>query len=231
MAIIRPGRFSTISTADDHRHAFDVKNEVLIQKQTQIDFLFFGDSITEFWELNAYFNKPGQIIINRGVGGDTTEFGKRRFMADVIQLNPKVCISLIGINDAWDLEYYEWLMTEGKSVEEVLEISCNNHRSMMDLSKSHNIELFVCSVLPTNMSFTNHEPERKKYAVLLNQELRKLCQEFNYTYVDYFSQLVQEDGLSLKDGFSNDGLHPLAKGYDIMTSILKNSLKIKGYEI
>lgn len=29
MKIIRPGNFSTIATADEHRHSFDVKNEVL----------------------------------------------------------------------------------------------------------------------------------------------------------------------------------------------------------
>lgn len=231
MTLIRPGRFSSISTADNHRHAFDVKNEVLITKETQIDYLFFGDSITEFWELNAYFNTPNQVIINRGVGGDTTTFARARFMADVIQLKPRVCITLIGINDAWDFEYDNWLLTEGKSVDEVLEKACDNLYRMMELARKHKLELFICSVLPTDMTFTNHAPDWKDYTVKMNRELQKMCSEFDFTYVDYFSHLVQEDQISLKPGLANDGLHPLATGYNIMAETLRNELAQKGYTI
>lgn len=231
MTMIRPGRFSSIATADTHRHAFDVKNEVLLAKQTSIDYVFFGDSITEFWELEAYFNLPNQVIINRGIGGDTTEFARRRFPADVLQLNPSACIFLIGINDAWDLEYDNWLLTEGKSLDEVLAKACDNIYAMMELAHKNKLPLFICSVLPTNMNFTNHEPERKEYAVKLNQKLREMSQEFDFPYVDYFSLLVQEDQCTLQDGLANDGLHPLATGYNLMADALKTKLLEHGFFI
>lgn len=231
MTQIRPGLFGAAASADAHRHSFDVKNEVLLTKGTEIDYLFFGDSITQFWELSAYFNKPNQVIINRGVGGDTSYFASKRFMADAVQLNPKVCITLIGVNDAWELESNNWLLTPGNTLENVLVNTLANHRTMMQQAKDNNMELFVCSGLPTNMTFTNNEPERKKFVVKMNEGLQKLCEEFGYTYVDYFSSLVDEDQLSLRAGLAHDGLHPLTEGYDTMAAILTKKLLEKGYVI
>ena len=66
--------------------------------------MFIGDSITEYWELNAYFRNSDQLIINRGIAGDTTKYLKKRFYVDAVQLKPKYCILGIGINDSIELE-------------------------------------------------------------------------------------------------------------------------------
>lgn len=96
--------FSSIAAADSRRKEFDIKNHSLIYTEQKPDFLFIGDSITHYWELNAYFNLPGQLIVNRGIGGDTTEFLKRRFYVDALQLKPRYCIMGIGINGSIELE-------------------------------------------------------------------------------------------------------------------------------
>ena len=228
---IKPGLFGLQVSADSRRGEFDIKNEVLLQKNTPIDYLFFGDSITHFWELNAYFHRQGQHIINRGIGGDNTVYAARRFEADVIQLKPKLCICMIGVNDAWDLEYDPWSRTEGKSIEEVLERALENYRFMMQKAKEHEIRMAVCSVLPTNMDFTNHEQEREEYIVRLNSRLKEMCREFDFLYVDYHSGMVQENGKTILDGITCEGLHSNVKGYDIMAGILADTLAENGYEI
>lgn len=58
--------FSRTAAADSRRKEFDIKNHSLIYTDQKPDFLFIGDSITHYWELNAYFNLPGQLIVNRG---------------------------------------------------------------------------------------------------------------------------------------------------------------------
>ena len=48
------------------------------------------------------------MILNRGIGGDRTKSFLHRFYADAIQLKPKMVMIMVGINDAWDLEFDPW---------------------------------------------------------------------------------------------------------------------------
>ena len=59
--------------------------------------VFFGDSITDSWQLDEYF--PGKPYVNRGIGGQTTPQMLVRFRQDVIDLQPKVVVILAGTND------------------------------------------------------------------------------------------------------------------------------------
>jgi hypothetical protein len=59
--------------------------------------VFFGDPITEFWNLQDYF--AGMPYINRGVGGQTTSQMLIRFRPDVIALKPRTVVFLGGTND------------------------------------------------------------------------------------------------------------------------------------
>src|SRR5438552_8087705 len=59
--------------------------------------VFFGDSITDMWNLAEYF--PGKPYINRGIGGQTTPQMLLRFRQDVIALGSKVVVILAGTND------------------------------------------------------------------------------------------------------------------------------------
>ena len=43
--------------------------------------------------------------------------------------------------------------------------------------------------------------------------------------------MVQENGKTILDGITCEGLHPNVKGYDIMAGILADTLAENGYEI
>ena len=116
--IIDPGFFSKQISADNKRGEFNTKNTIVVENNVDVDFVFMGDSITDNWEINAYLGRSDKVILNRGISGDITEYVLKRFDADVIQLKPKHCILLIGVNDTWDLEYEPWSQTEGISVED-----------------------------------------------------------------------------------------------------------------
>ncbi|MEG1873735.1 MAG: GDSL-type esterase/lipase family protein [Ruthenibacterium sp.] len=128
--IIRPGLLSVSVSADSRRGEFDFKNQVIVENEVPVDFVFIGDSITQLWELNAYFNAPGQMVLNRGISGDTTEYVLKRFDADVVQLKPKHCVLMIGVNDAWDMETDPWLRETLMTPEEVLARAVKNHRAI-----------------------------------------------------------------------------------------------------
>lgn len=224
-AFIKPGYFAEQVAADSRRGEFDCKNQVIVQNDVPVDFVFIGDSITQMWELNAYFNKPGQMILNRGISGDTTKYVLKRFLADVVQLKPKHCIMKIGVNDAWDLEFDNWKQLDGQLLEDVLQSAAGNISRIIGLAKQNGLDLIICSVLPTNMKFTNKEDVRKNYIKLLNEKIKRMCRENNLIYVDYHGALVQEDGLTVREGIMIEELHPNVFGYNIMADILRKTLK------
>lgn len=91
------GYYSEVVAADSRRKEFNIKNHSLMYSNQKPDFIFAGDSITHFWELNAYFRNPNLFIINRGIAGDNTTYLRKRFFTDVLQLEPKYCILDIGM--------------------------------------------------------------------------------------------------------------------------------------
>src|SRR6266487_6387134 len=61
--------------------------------------VFLGDSITQGWaeDLSAWF--PGMKLANRGIGGDTSRGVLIRLKEDVLALDPRAVVLLIGTND------------------------------------------------------------------------------------------------------------------------------------
>lgn len=229
--IIDPGYLSVQVPADNRRGEFNFKNAVIVQNKKNVDFVFIGDSITNLLELNAYFGTNNKIILDRGISSDVTEYVLKRFDADVIQLKPKHCVLLIGINDAWALEDDPWLHKVGTPVEVVKEKAFNNIKEMVQKAKDNSIQMIICSILPTNMNFTNKNKERNIYVAETNELLKELCIKEDLIYVDYYSAFVKENDIFVRDGLTFEGLHPNTKGYNLMMDILKKTLAENNIEI
>lgn len=229
--IKKPGLFSKQVAADNRRAEFDCKNEVLLTNNVKVDFVFIGDSITQMWELNAYFNKPGKVIVNRGIGSDTSEYLLKRFEADVLQLQPENCILMIGVNDSFALEDNGWGGEKGESIDEVAKRTIKNLTEIVMLSIKNKQKLILCSILPTNITFTFKCNERNEFIVKVNSAMKKVCEDNGVLFVDYHSHLVDTDGLTIKDGLTIEGLHPHVYGYNIMAEVLTTTLQQHGIEI
>jgi lysophospholipase L1-like esterase len=177
--------------------------------------VFFGDSITDAWHLNEYF--PGKPYANRGIGGQTTPQMLVRFREDVIGLHPKVVIILAGTNDIAG-------NTGPMSVEEIE----SNFASLADLAHAHEIQLIYASVLPVHEyteaaeeMFTQRPPEK---IVALNQWLKDYCANAGCIYLDYFGAMVDDKG-HMKKELADDGLHPNAAGYKVMTPLAEAAIE------
>jgi lysophospholipase L1-like esterase len=192
--------------------------------------VFMGDSITDFWRLDQYF--PGKPYVNRGIGGQTTPQMLVRMYPDVIDLKPAAMIVLAGTNDI--------ARNTGPMTAELIE---ENIMAMTELAQHHGIKVILCSVLPvsdypflTQQSAGGAPPPaaalgrgpiprvkvtdgRPPADILkLNAWMRGYAVRVNAIYVDYFTPLADEKGW-LKDGVSEDGLHPNPDGYKIMGPI------------
>ena len=221
---IHPGYFSESAAADARRKEFDIKNHSLIHTQQKPDFIFAGDSITQFWELNAYFNRPGQLIINRGIAGDTTTWLCKRFYADVLQLNPRYCILGIGINDSLDLDGDYWKRIPPSPYGEVIEKAKNNILDIIRQAASTDTPLILTSLLPFDIPVSLYEPVREEFVRDMNCWLMQTAQQESLIYVDYYSAIVNPDTGKILAGTTYDGLHPDAVGYGIMSEVLKSTL-------
>ncbi|MDV4152107.1 GDSL-type esterase/lipase family protein [Clostridium sp. AL.422] len=220
-----PGYFSVNASADTRRKEFDIKNLTLMENKINPDFIFIGDSIINYWELNAYFNKPDQLIINRGIGGDTTTYLAKRLWADALQLSPKYCIIGIGINDSLDLEGDYWRQIPGLPYDEVFLKAKENYIDIIEQCTRTSTIPIIVSLLPINIPVSLCEVKRKKFICDFNDFLYSYSKEKKIIYVDYYHTTVVPGTNILLDGITYDGLHPNANGYNIMATVLKNTLK------
>lgn len=184
--------------------------------------VFMGDSITDAWvspEYGGFF--PGKSYIDRGISGQTTPQMLVRFRPDVIALKPKVVVILAGTNDI-----------AGNTGPMTLEQIEGNLASMAELAKANKIRVVLASVLPVSNyghdrqgnaqdMRINRPPEK---ILELNGWIKKYAAENRHTYLDYFSAMADAQGLLQKD-LSEDGLHPNAKGYAVMSPLAEQAIR------
>ncbi|CAM5784491.1 GDSL-type esterase/lipase family protein [Brevibacillus borstelensis] len=228
-ALLKPGLFGIEAAADRRRNEFDFHNEALLHHQRKIDFVFFGDSITHWWDVDTYFGGAGRVIVNRGIGGDTTAFALRRFAADVVQLRPAYAIILLGINNTWALD--EWLPEDRKQPEHIQQEIVDDLAAMLTQARENGIAPILCSLLPTRMERCAKNSLRNELVASINKALQEYARAENIIFVDYHRHMTDEDGLTLREELADDGLHPHVLGYDLMARALRETLAAHGIEI
>lgn len=221
--LTKPGMFSKFAAADIERANFDKRNEELLYLGVKPDAVFIGDSITQFWDMPLYLGGDEKLIVNRGIGGDITENVLKRFEADVLQLEPRACICMAGINDAHELLA---LPDTEESNRLVIGHTIANLGQIIKLAKAKRIPLALCSITPSNCpADAALEDRRNRMVPELNRELKTLCDEEKIPYVDYYSAMVMQGTLKMNADYTRDGIHPNANGYTAMTKVLSSKLK------
>jgi lysophospholipase L1-like esterase len=175
--------------------------------------VFLGDSITDGWKLAQYF--PGKPYVNRGISGQTTPQMLVRFYPDVLNLHPAAVIMLAGTNDI-----------ARNTGPETLEMIEDNFRAMGELAEKHGVKVVLALLLPvsdyTPRKQTDHRPPSD--ILRLNEWLRRYAAEIGTEVADYYSVLVDGKGM-LKEGYSDDGLHPNDRGYTLMAPVAEAALE------
>lgn len=194
-------------TPDFHNYFYDQRRSFFeSMPNTKNEIILLGDSLTNCANWEEIF--PGLNVKNRGISGDTT-FGVLDRMDEVTSSKPKKVFILIGIND----------ISQGVTKETILK---NYFEIISKIQKdSPKTQIFVQSLLPTNDAFTqfkNHQGKMDKI-VEVNKELKVLAQIKNTTYVDLFSEFLDEQG-KMNVKYTNDGLHLLGSGYQLWAGIL-----------
>jgi lysophospholipase L1-like esterase len=175
--------------------------------------VFMGDSITDFWNMAQYF--PGKPYVNRGISGQTTPQMLARMYPDVIDLKPAALIILAGTNDI--------ARNTGPETKRMIE---ENFKAMTELARAHGIKVILCTLTPisdyTQSMQSLHRPPADILA--LNAWISQYAAQAHLGLADYYAALVDAKGM-LRDGYSNDGLHPNAKGYALLAPVAERAIE------
>jgi len=183
--------------------------------------VFIGDSITDGYRLDEAF--PGKPYVNRGISGQTTAQMLVRFYPDVLALKPAAVVIFAGTNDI--------ARNNGPQTFEMIQ---HNIIAMTELAQGRTVKVILCALMPINdrtiipaggrgggptprpriQSVQRPPPDLLKF----NAWLKSYAVEKGAVYADYYTATVDAQGF-LRDGYTNDGLHPNAQGYTLMTPV------------
>lgn len=209
---------------DKYRAVFNLHNRQIFELGRQVDIVFIGDSITEFWNVNAYFCDLGYVV-NRGIGGDTTDYILARSEADVFQFNPKKMVYLAGINDILNPTPNTWEKTPWKKDKKsIINDLLANIEKTIKRCVEYSIKGFFCSILPTDFTPPYDGFGVEEMIIETNEGIMNLCDKYRVTYVDYYSALVREGENKIISGYTSDCVHPKAICYKEMSKILREYL-------
>lgn len=181
-------------------------------KQDQGALVFLGDSITQGWNTSLGSLFLGQKTANRGIGGDTTRGILIRMKEDVLALNPKGVVLLIGTNDL-----------EEKATPEMI---AANLKLILAALREHNpkMPVILCNVFPSSTSMRRPADQIKKINQLYFAAIRD---EPQVTFLDTWSLFANAQGDAKPEEFP-DLLHPNALGYAKWRDALQPMLEATG---
>ena len=190
----------------------DANKKIGLPKEGEKRIVFMGNSITEGWGNIAPEFFAGRPYINRGISGQTTPQMLIRFRPDVINLKPAVVVILAGTNDI-----------AGNTGPSTLEMIADNIFSMAEIARANGIKVIISSVIPA-FDYpwkTGLKPAEKIFT--LNKMLKEYADKNGHIYLDYYTSMVDERK-GLKKELSEDGVHPNAAGYKIMTPLAEEAI-------
>ena len=198
---------------------FDYMNQNRAYFWTQRDkmqgaVVFAGDSLTGGWrDLEQAF--AGVKVANRGIGGDVSRGLLFRFQEDVLALQPKAIVLLIGSADL--------------SAQQATTDTVANLQLMLGMARqqSGNVPVVLCTIPPRN------NPQAKvplAQVTDLNDKLRQVAAQHERVYLlDLFHLLAKADGGPDERYFHADQLHINEAGYRVWRTALQplfNQLKL-----
>lgn len=217
---INPAIVPNLSPGFRAKHAANVE----IAKKGDIDLLFMGDSITDFWRNSgaagvvnppragrAVFDKYYGAIktANFGISGDTTQGVLFRLQDGEGQgFQPKAIMLMIGTNNATANQCSSAEIAEGVGAV-VLEL-----RKDFPAAK-----ILLLAIFPRS----NPGDALRKTVADVNPIIAKLHDDKNVFYLDIGAKFLDAEGMIPADIMA-DKLHPGEKGYEIWAEAVKEPL-------
>ena len=190
--------------------------KVVEKKVIDDNYLFLGDSITDFYDLDKYYKDLP--VVNSGISGNRTTDILNDMKNRVYRYNPSKVFLLIGINDYLD----------DRTDDEIV----NNIKKIIELIKENRpyAKIYLESIYPVNktdndkISLSMVSIRDNDRVVETNKKLKQYCDEKKITYIDLYSKLADDEG-NLKLDYTKEGLHLSDEGYEVVTKEISKYIK------
>jgi lysophospholipase L1-like esterase len=217
LVAVRPPRPNT-AVVPNLAPFFRAKHEANLEvaKKGEIDLLFMGDSITDFWR-NATGNFAGKPVFDKyfghlktanfGIAGDTTQGVLYRLQNGEGQgFSPKAVMLMIGTNNT--------------RMNTPAEIAEGIGAVVLELRKDFpTAKILLLAVFPRSGP---RDPVRSDIAEI-NKRISKLHDGKSVHYLDIGAKFLDADG-NIPTEVMQDALHPSTKGYEIWAEAVKEPL-------
>ena len=197
------------TTIEENKKDYEKQIETL--KEDYTNYLFLGDSITDYYDLDKYYE--GLPVVNSGISGNTTEDILNDMKGRVYNYNPSKVFLLIGTND----------LIHDVSVDDIVS---NIERIINEINSNEpQAEIYVESVYPVNDDLDEDmvDVRNNDDIMEINEEIKKYCDDNGYTYINMYDKLLDDDG-NFNEEYTDDGLHPNSRGYEVITEEIKKYL-------
>lgn len=192
------------------------KQVVKLQKKQQIlnikysDIIYLGDSITEYYNFNRYYNYP---IVKSGISGYKTDDILNNLDSMVFKYEPKKIFLLIGTNDLVKKDP-SYIIDNIKTIVEKIK------------EKKPNTKMYIQSIYPVNntdnekISHKMVKNRNNEDIIEINKGIKSYCDENDITYIDMYKELSDKEG-NLKLEYTIEGLHMSDEAYEVISKKLK----------
>lgn len=178
--------------------------------------VFLGDSLTYGYGTYPDCAYPSVVetklhikAINKGENGDLTCGMSARFRTDVLAYHPDTVMILGGTND----------ILNGVSLQSTI----NSIDEMVQSARNANINVMIgLPMEPDSQQLTDYGLTSSMIHRIMNHfasyhtQLLDYCQQHNILVVDFYENYPKHLFI--------DGIHPTAKGYEIMANIFINAM-------
>lgn len=165
-----------------------------------MDLLFMGDSLIEFFDWQKGF--PEHNVTNSGRAGESVQgLLSRVFKVKDICPRADSIFIMSGINNIamGDMAFFD-------SYDAILERLSSVYADA---------DIFVHSLLPTNVTFISNES-----ILQANDALRKLAADSGAHYLDLYARFIDVQGRPVEEYLTKDGVHLSRRGYEVWLSFL-----------
>lgn len=169
-----------------------------------------GDSLLGNWKTSERDLAPTPIA-NRAIGGDVSRGLLFRFQEDVLELNPRGVVVLIGGNDLSALQKTDQTL---RNIDRMLQ-AIRTQRA--------DLPVVLCTLPPRN---SEKAPIKPTELTGLNAGIRELAKQYdNVELLDLFPLFSTPDGQPQLSLLAADRLHIGPAGYEVLGRALKQKIE------